>query len=98
MLFRVIKWRTEEITEKITITPDADKTPIIQRDLLDLDMVQIRGIRPGDMAEAPGAEVTTKIGLMKGVEVTTKIGLMKGVDGRSVELNITLTVCQLNTI
>ena len=85
-MFRVIKWRTEEITEKITITPDADKTPIIQRDLLDLDMVQIRGIRPGDMAEAPGAEVTTKI------------GLMKGVDGRSVELNITLTVCQLNTI
>ena len=85
-MFRVIKWRTEEITEKITITPDADKTPIIQRDLLDLDMVQIRGIRPGDMAEVPGAEVTTKI------------GLMKGVDGRSVELNITLTVCQLNTI
>ena len=86
VVFRVIKWRTEEITEKITITPDADKTPIIQKDLIDLDMVQIRGIRPGDMAEAPGAEVTTKI------------GLMKGVDGRSVELNITLTECQLNTI
>ena len=86
VVIRVIKWRTEEITEKITITPDADKTPIIQKDLIDLDMVQIRGIRPGDMAEAPGAEVTTKI------------GLMKGVDGRSVELNITLTECQLNTI
>ena len=86
VVIRVIKWRTEEITEKITITPDADKTPIIQKDLLDLDMAQIRGIRPGDMAEAPGAEVTTKI------------GLMKGVDGRSVELNITLTECQLNTI
>ena len=86
VVIRVIKWRTEEITEKITITPDADKTPIIQKDLLDLDMVKIRGIRPGDMAEAPGAEVTTKI------------GLMKGVDGRSVELNITLTECQLNTI
>ncbi len=86
VVIRVIKWQTEEITEKITITPDADKTPIIQKDLIDLDMVQIRGIRPGDMAEAPGAEVTTKI------------GLMKGVDGRSVELNITLTECQLNTI
>ena len=86
VVFRVIKWQTEETTEKITITPDTDKTQIIKKDLLDLDMVQITGIRPGDMAEAQEAEITTGI------------GLMKGVDGRAMELNIILTVSQLNKI